>query len=102
MNRFLARVGLKLVHVRAEKRNGRKIRLYCLPKVATERMLALAASYTAVKREKEEELETGTRAPPRDRSPRQGTEEKIASMNTNKGLLSLLDSSDDLETDDSG
>ena len=91
LNRFLARVGLKLKLVRTEKTaDGGKLRYYSLDPGLVERMTSLAASYSEVQRRREiDQEERGfTR---RDQTPQQGTAEKPEYMPTTTDLLSLLD-----------
>ena len=91
LNRFLARVGLKVKVVRTEKmEDGGKLRYYSLDPGLVERMTSLAASYSEVQRRREiDQEERGfTR---RDQTPQQGTAEKTEYMPTTTDLLSLLD-----------
>jgi hypothetical protein len=67
LNRFLRRVGLKVVKAQTEKVAGKKVRRYGIPADLRERMTVLARSYLEVEARREREREmllTDGRKPP--------------------------------------
>jgi hypothetical protein len=94
LNRYLARISLKLEQTRSKKtKGGGKIRDYSLHAKLVDRMTFLAASYSEVRRQREaqEEAELSGRPRGRDQTPQQGTAENPAYMITDMDLLSLID-----------
>jgi hypothetical protein len=81
LNRFLRRVGLKVVKAQTEKVAGKKVRRYGIPADLRERMTVLARSYLEVKARREREKETlltDGRRPPK---PARGRDSETESLN---------------------
>jgi hypothetical protein len=91
LNIFLKRIGLKARQTHSEKTaDGGKIRYYSLEGGILRQMMALAAAFCEVQRQKEADEQDGPRRLG-DRRPEQGTQEKPPYISTNTGLLSLTD-----------